>query len=276
VDEGVETAIIFAKINKIPIILSEHVDTETAIKIGAGGHQIRRIKKIGESCIIHFLSPTLMKKAKSIYGNNSRFVVLPNWIEDLSHKYNLLSKKQNKFKVGGVGRLSKMKGFDVLIQAIKELKERGIFVECEIAGAGEESSSLKKIAEESGIINQVKFKGFLHKEEIPYFLSELSAFVQPSLDEALPLVILEAMSLGIPVIATEVGGIPDVVSDGVSGILVEPKNPVALADAIQKLIKNPDLAEKMGREGRRIFLEKFSESVVWPQYEKFYLSLVKR
>jgi glycosyltransferase involved in cell wall biosynthesis len=115
---------------------------------------------------------------------------------------------------------------------------------------------LKDLARELNISDRVIFTGF--KKDIKPYVSDLDILIVPSIwDEPFGRTALEGMALGIPVIASRVGGLPEVVEDGVCGFLYEKENHEALSDAIQKLIYDPELRQRMGRNGRRISEEKF-------------------
>ncbi|MBI3003324.1 MAG: glycosyltransferase family 4 protein, partial [candidate division NC10 bacterium] len=102
---------------------------------------------------------------------------------------------------------------------------------------------------EAGVSERVRFLGW--REDIPRILAALSVFVLPSANEGMGMVLVEAMAMGVPVVATRVGGIPSVVPDGECGLLVEPGDVAGLAGAVAKLLADPALAARMGAAGRR-------------------------
>lgn len=115
----------------------------------------------------------------------------------------------------------------------------------------------ERLVADLGITENVIFTGFIHPKDVPYYYAASDIFVVPSVIEAFGLVTVEAMACGKPVIGANVGGIPDVIKNGLNGYLVEPKDPKSLADKIAFLIENPGLMKKMGREGRRIAEKNF-------------------
>ena len=139
----------------------------------------------------------------------------------------------------------------------------------EVAGGGSCLEDLKGLAAELGVAERVTFLGEVR--DIPALLSRARMFVQPSLSEGIPLTVLEAMARGLPVVATRVGGLPEVVIDGETGLLVPAADPPALAEAVLTLWRDPDAAGRMGDAGRRRAEERFDVRRMVSQYEALYL-----
>jgi glycosyltransferase involved in cell wall biosynthesis len=154
-----------------------------------------------------------------------------------------------------VGRLHPLKGPQIAIEAIKLLGDARM----EIIGAGGMEAPLKAIIQETGLAGRITFTGYLDGTELrSRYRSALAVVVPGTIPENCPMVIQEAMAAGIPVIATNVGGIPELVVDGETGFLVPPNDPHALGARMQQLLDNPDLAVRLGTNGRRkIHEEKF-------------------
>lgn len=145
-----------------------------------------------------------------------------------------------------VGRLSiGVKGLDVLCRTLS-LIGPDLHVKLAIIGPGNPSTLREYIMDPSRVI----FIGPIAHEQLPSILKACDVYIQPSRYEGLPLTVLEAMAAGLPVIATRVGGIPEAVKDGITGILVEPEDPKALAEAIQWMVEHPAEREEMGRRGK--------------------------
>ncbi len=162
-----------------------------------------------------------------------------------------------------VGRLREKKGLDTLIDACRLLHERGRTVKCDIVGYGEAHDALARRIESAGLGQHVWLVGKLAREQVVECYAAATVFVQPSRIAAdgdrdgIPNVLLEAMAMTLPVVATRVSGIPEVVIDGVNGLLVEPDEPRALADAIERLLVQPRAAAAMGQAGRITVTEGF-------------------
>ena len=154
-----------------------------------------------------------------------------------------------------IGRLIAKKGFANLIRACALLVEHGRPFRCEIFGDGPLESQLRGQVEESGLQEFVQLPGPKPQHELRERLARASVFVLPSVPEAeggmdnLPTVIMEAMATGLPVVSTRIGGIPEMVIDNETGFLMRPGDPVALADAIEKVINDRSLGQKLGQAG---------------------------
>jgi glycosyltransferase involved in cell wall biosynthesis len=148
--------------------------------------------------------------------------------------------------LGSMGRLQTEKGFDILLQAMRELPPE---VRLLLGGEGLLEQELARQVADLGLRQRVDLLGFV--PDVPAFHNRTGLFVLASRSEGLGLVIAEAMAAGRPVVATRVGGIPEVVVDGETGLLVAPEDPGALAAAIRRLLADPALAARMGEAGRR-------------------------
>ncbi|NQV05522.1 glycosyltransferase [bacterium] len=124
-----------------------------------------------------------------------------------------------------------------------------------LVGDGPHQAALRELAAGSGVADRVVFAGT--RSDVPRYTAAADVFVLPSLTEALPTVIAEAMAGALPVVATAVGGIPEMVNDGTTGLIVPPDSPQRLADAVKRLLSQPNLAAAMGAAGRRSALESF-------------------
>ncbi len=151
--------------------------------------------------------------------------------------------------IGTVSRLSPEKGVRHLIDAVARLALREDAV-LKIAGDGPERAMLEARAVEAGIGPNTEFAGWLDHDSIPGFLESLDIYVQPSLFEGFGVAAVEAAAAGLPVIASRVNGLPGVVIDGVTGVLVPPGDAAALAAAIEDLVRDPEKRRRMGEAGR--------------------------
>ena len=152
-----------------------------------------------------------------------------------------------------VGRLRIRKGVEVLLEAMKRLPDARLL----IAGDGEHRASLERRAAELELGAAVRFLGRCDASRVRGLLRRARALVVPSIYEGMPLVVLEAMEAGVPVIASAVSGIPEVVEDGETGWLVPPEEPAALADALAAAWTDPAEAARRGAAGRRRIDERF-------------------
>ncbi|HSR11728.1 MAG TPA: glycosyltransferase family 4 protein, partial [Thermodesulfobacteriota bacterium] len=170
-----------------------------------------------------------------------------------------------------VGRLIGLKGVKVLLKAIDAIARRQNGVKLLIIGDGEEKGSLAGLAEAMGIANRVFFAGFIPNSELPRYYSVAKIGVFPTLaDEAFGISICEAMACGVPVVATRVGGIPEVVDDGVSGFLVPPGKEEELAERIETLLDDDLLGKRMGALAVEAIHERFTWEKVADRLTRVY------
>jgi glycosyltransferase involved in cell wall biosynthesis len=177
----------------------------------------------------------------------------------------LLGVPPGRFAIGAVGRLSAEKGFDVLIRSVAQLLKAGLDVELLLAGEGEEMPRLRSLIAELGVEGRVRLLGYVSDTRELY--EALDVFALSSYREGLPNVLLEAMALEVPVIATRIAGVPRLVRDGENGLLVEPGSVSALACALARLRDDTTLRARLGRaacqtiEGRYSFRDRMARIV---------------
>jgi glycosyltransferase involved in cell wall biosynthesis len=162
-----------------------------------------------------------------------------------------------------VGRLVEKKGFDDLVSACSLLHADGTAFRCRIVGKGELERDLHALVKALGLEEQVELAGPIPRERLLAEYSRASVVVAPCVigadgnRDGLPTVLVEAMALGIPVVATDVTGIPELVEDGRTGVLVPQRDPQALAEAIRWVLAEPSLADGLARAGRARVERKF-------------------
>ncbi len=181
-------------------------------------------------------------------------------------------KKKGELWVGYVGRLHPQKGVEFLIKGFKKVSLSFPQAQLLIIGEGPLKDKLLHIVEEEGIQGRVKFMG--RREDLSSLLPLLDILVLPSLREGFPNVILEAMASSLPVIASDTGGVREVVEEGITGYLVPPKDVSALAARIKLLLQDQALREEMGRRGREK-VKKFHISRMAEETIRLYTSLLK-
>jgi glycosyltransferase involved in cell wall biosynthesis len=187
--------------------------------------------------------PFATNKIKVIYNGIKKFDTLPKE----ESRIILASKESDKTIIFSISELHRNKGVDIALRALsllpKEIKEKIIY---SVAGGGEERENLEKLAKELHIEELVRFLGFV--QDAKKLLSGGDIFLLPSRTEAFPYVPLEAGLLGLPIIATSVGGVPEVIRDMQSGILVHPRNSKEIAEAVMYYLDHKDKAKEFGRE----------------------------
>jgi glycosyltransferase involved in cell wall biosynthesis len=176
--------------------------------------------------------------------------------------------------IGVAGRLVPVKGHVHLLRAAALLRSAWPAFRIEIAGEGPLRVELQDEVRRLGLESHVTFLGW--RADMDAALARWNALVQPSLEEGFGMAALEAMAAGLPVVATRVGGLPELVEHGATGLLVAPADPSALALAIERLLQDPDLASAMGAAGRKRAAECFSVERMVSATSEIYAALTAR
>jgi len=170
--------------------------------------------------------------------------------------------------VGSIGNLYKNKGYDYLIDAVNKLQILDFRLQIVIIGQGPELNNLKSKIKNLKLEDTIKLFGTL--PNAAHYLNAFDLYVCSSLKEGLPYSLLEAMQAGLPIVSTNVGAIPEILQDKKNGLLLEPKNPLILAQNIQHLIDNPDLAKKLGEQAKKDVMKRFTIEKMIEQTKKVY------
>jgi glycosyltransferase involved in cell wall biosynthesis len=245
-------AFLAKKIFKIPYIISgqgSDVYLSWSFK--------RIISKLGlnNSKVSLALTEHMKKEMKNISTN--RVIVIPNGI-DISN-YNLdkfksrkkLGINQNQKIITFIGRLEPVKGVKYLIEAINTLKDTELNLKLLIVGYGEDNQKLRLLVKNLELEDHVIFTGKISNERIPDYLAASDIFVLPSLSEGFPVVLLEAMASGLPIITTNVRGLSEIIEDGTNGFLVHPKNSNEIVDRITLILNNKKIVNMMYVENKK-------------------------
>ncbi|MEM3393345.1 MAG: glycosyltransferase family 4 protein [Candidatus Bathyarchaeia archaeon] len=279
-----------ALLQKIPSVITWHNDLPSvtkASKILVFLHDsflapiyLRWFKKIIATSKLYLEGSRILQKLKD------KVVVIPNGVdcerfnpsvkgEEVKARYCLKNFKVVLF-VGALTKWHKYKGLDVLLKAFKLVIKDYEGARLLIVGEGNLKGEYQKQCASLGLVNKVIFAGNVPDEFLPKFYAASDMLILPSKDrsEGFGLTILEANASGKPAIGSNVGGIPSVIKHGVNGLLVPPFNEEALASSILTLLRNEELAKRMGEAGRRI-----AEAQDWRRIaeavEKIYLQIVK-
>lgn len=254
-----------AKKKNVPLVVTYHGDWVESYgglirRLGVAFHNKYLVDKVLSHADV-IISPS------KYYINGSRFlrkyrdkiVVIPNGInlEDFDIPYSKeecrkkLDLSINKKILLFFGYLSPYKGPDVLVKAMPRILKDVSGVELVFVGKGVMRNKLKALSKKLGIEKNVIFAGFVEDDLKPFYYKAADVFCLPSMmsTESFGIVNLEAMACGVPIVASKIGGIPDVVEDEKNGLLVQPKDSGGLADAIIYLLENRDVREKMGKNG---------------------------
>ncbi|MGP8321377.1 MAG: glycosyltransferase family 4 protein [Methanosarcinaceae archaeon] len=279
-----------AEKKNVPFVLTYHGDWQESF----GGF----IRRAALSVYNRYLLDKLLSRADVIispseyYIGESRFLgkyrdkiaVIPNGIE--IEDFDIpLSKEECKMKLGlplnknmilFVGNLTPYKGPDVLVKAMSMITGEIPDVELVFVGSGGMRADLEELSKKLGVEKCVKFAGFVEERLKPLYYKAADVFCLPSTmsTESFGIVNLEAMACRVPIVASKLGGIPDVVKDGEDGLLVLPKDSGSLADAIIYLLGNSDVRRNMGKNGRKK-VENYSWEKVVGEVETVYRKLLE-
>jgi sugar transferase (PEP-CTERM/EpsH1 system associated) len=204
--------------------------------------------------------------------DTKRFSPCPESRMVLRRKFDL---PQNRFIVGTVGRMVPIKDHATLLRAVDLLVQRGVDAHGLLVGSGPELERTKEMVNKyPGLASRVSFLGA--SEEVPELLNTMDVFALPSISEGMSNTLLEAMSTGLPVIATGVGGNKEVIDDGKSGWLIRPRDPEALASLLNHLASEDNLRRNYGAAARARVVERFSLQRMLNDYTQLYLGLAAR
>jgi glycosyltransferase involved in cell wall biosynthesis len=212
----------------------------------------------------------------------SRVIVIQNaaqgnydkelFTQNRQNKRQQLNIREKEFVLGYIGRLSEEKGIKYLIEASSILNELGVPIRTLIIGEGPQREELKEWVRHLNISSRIIFAGF--QRDIDSWLPTIDIFVLPSLTEGTPMSLLEAMAHGIPVVATAVGGVPQVVDSGKNGILVSPGKPEQIKDAIFLLYKNEVLRNDISQAAKETIKLKYNVKDWVSKIEAEYLKIL--
>lgn len=188
------------------------------------------------------ISTALAERARSYGAKDVRIV--PNGV-DLEKAASVPRGERPPHRISVIARLSPEKGLPHLLDAMPEILEACPDAELVVVGGGDLEETLKSRSEKLGLDGKVRFTGSLPHEEALAQVADSSVFVLPSLGEGLGIVLIEAQALGVPVIGTDVGGIPDVITHDRTGLLVPPADPTAIVEAVLRIFNDPDAAGRM-------------------------------
>lgn len=272
---------ISAKLSKVPLVIS-------TIAMPVEGFNVNWMKKtiyialdrFTEKFVHKFIvvSEVLRERLIKIHKiAPEKVIVIPNGVEieeynpdriDSFKIRNELSLDNNTCIIGAIGRLVWQKGLEYFIESAKFVLEVFSNAKFLIVGEGELKNKLENLAKQLKLDNNILFLGF--RKDISEILGNLDIFVLPSIREGMPIIILEAMAMAKPIVASNIEGVREQIINDKTGVLVPAKNPKALAEAIISLIKDKEKAKNIGNNAREIVKEKFIVEKMVKEHEKLY------
>ena len=240
-----------------PVVLTVHCSlrytltgtTPRAVLLRTLGSALERWGEARADAVV-CLTPRLARRLAEDGVDEARLHVIPSGVDPVLFS---TSRPDPVADVGHprvvfVGRMAPQKGAHTLVQAIPMLRHSAAHLL--LVGDGPQRADLERAAARLGIADRVRVTGFVPHEEVPAFLAHADVLALPSFYEELGSVLVEAMQVGLPIVASSVGGIPEVLTDGVTGRLVPPGDPRALATAIDEVLADRELARRLGEAAR--------------------------
>jgi glycosyltransferase involved in cell wall biosynthesis len=179
-----------------------------------------------------------------------------------------------RFVVGWIGRMTGVKRTDLVLKGFRALRDNGVDAILCMVGDGPDRAAVEQLAGELGIVRDCLFAGY--QEDVGPFFAAFDVFVLPSGNEGTPVTAIEALATGCPVVATRVGGVPDVVDDGVDGFLVAPGAVQELAARLAELARDPELRVRMGAAGRERMRTRYAVDRLVDDVDRLYRELLER
>lgn len=206
-------------------------------------------------CISHFARSQLMKL--SAYAQWSKLVVVRLGVDTLAFTPPTPAPLGGPFVVACVGRLTPAKGQHLLVEAVTRIARQGGAIRLRVIGAGPDLQSLREQVAGLDAADVVRLEGAVNPDRIREVYAGAHCFCMASFAEGIPVVLMEAMAMGLPCVATWITGIPELIRDGVDGLLVAPSDIDGLVDSLRRLMDDPDLRTRLGRSGRERVCQRY-------------------
>jgi glycosyltransferase involved in cell wall biosynthesis len=261
-------ALILRKIYGTPFIVTVRGSEQAYINSRLFRSIVKNIINYSEYIIS--VSARLRKEMINTYGNNNKILYIPNGVNHVS-AVNNEAFNDNELKMIFVGNLTLNKAVHVLLRSLTNLKIKAGF-HLSIIGEGPERDNLQLLTRSYGLNGKVEFKGNIDHQEVFRVIQTNCVLVLPSFSEGTPNVIKEAMVCARPVIATNVGGTPELIEHGVNGLLFEPGDHKTLSDHITYLAENREVVREMGLKGRQFIID---QDLTWENTAKQYMKIYK-
>jgi len=274
------------KLNK-----ADHIHAHFASNAALKGYLASKFYDIPFSCTGHGSELLLYPEPylKELILNSKPFITISDYNKKLlTEKYSLPENKiivnycgvnteyftlhapfyPEKFTIASITALKEIKGVKYLIDACNILKRQNVIFTCNIIGGGEDYHALKNYIDDLKLGEYVKLIGEVNPKTIRDYLLKASIFVLPSLSEGIPVAVMEAMSMELPVIATNITGLPEIIDDTKSGFLVPPADSYRIAEKINFFYNHPEKIMQMGKYSRKIITGKFNLKKNVERFEK--------
>lgn len=252
---------------KVPVIYFEAAEPDSIKQYPELKNDYDRLGKyINRVDAVIVLSNRIKQQLLTHFGLIKKLYLIP-CTTSITKEWQPISNNLKNITIGSASRLSPEKGIELFIKAAAILNNTFPDLRFVIAGGGPSERKLEQLAKNLALEKIIEFTGqYDIFSDLDSIMNRMNVYVQPSYTEGAPVSILEAMAYSKPVIATDVGGIPEIVVNDQTGIIIPPGDEKALADAIKQLITTPSLMEKMGKAGYERYQQYYSPPVVTKQY----------
>lgn len=276
---------IVAWLNRVPCRIDWYHSLSKAFELDKSVSELKWASLVLRKRLVYKFASTIVAVSEAtrddliaVYNvdKNKTLVFYNNLPDPLRHFQISDEKESHPVVVTCVGGFFQWKGQDILIEATKKVREQSPRVRVELIGDGPLYSKFANLIQSNDLNHCCTLLGKLDYSLIPEKMRRSYAVIVPSRQDSFPYVVLEAMAVGTPVIASRVGGIPEAIRDGVDGFLVPPGDPEALAEKIKVLLLNPALREQMGKSARQRFLDMFEQTRNVEQQALWFEELVQQ
>lgn len=268
----------WAQARRIPVVYHEHQTPNGRLVLW---EDFRR--EINKSAVVIAVSRRSAQALKSLCEVTCPIQVINPLLRDPDlARINLastsISRKRDEITLTAIARLDEVKGLEYLLEAIAQVVEQHPTTRLRVYGDGPLRPQLLDRARQLGLDGEKIFLGaFKHREKLAAIMAHTDIFVLSSLNEGQPLSLIEAMAYGVPIVATTVGGIPELITDGVNGLLCAPKDPHCLAQKISTLIEDQDLRVQLGHAARQSFEHgQFTPEAITQQFISIYRQVIRQ
>jgi glycosyltransferase involved in cell wall biosynthesis len=259
--------VVAARLARIPVVFtSEHGENRWKNRV----HRLLERYVISPLSVRRFcVSPRILERRRDLDGvPAAKLALLPNGTE-IPREAKCWPDNPDEYLIGSVGRFVKQKDFGCLVDVIAALRHRGVPVRGVILGDGPEMPAIREHVDAEDLDEVISLPGM--DTGVSRWYRQFDIYACSSVEEGLPVTIIEAMSYGLPVVSTDVGAIGQVVRNGIDGRIVPPGNPDAMVDALQAMIESPGQLAEIGRHAREHARAEFSIEAVAATLERAYL-----